>query len=388
MRAPGFLTRAWTWLNDTRRRQVVGGLVLAGLIVAVVLVVRGGVDLGDDGPGDDATTTTTAAATTAPPSTLPEPPPDGDLRFLPEGPTLAGPAAPLTGLPVPDGAVLARPALAVKIDNLDTAGESARPQTGLAFADIVVEEVVEGGITRFVALLHSTDSPEVGPVRSARTTDAHLLPAFGQPLFAFSGGNPGVLAAVADAPGLVDRGGEWAPAYVRVPERRAPHNLFLRPWEVWARGGGSPPPPFSWFRPQGTPSPVGEVVQGVELGFRGAAAAPVTWTWLPEHARWLRYQRGTVHVDGEGYAVGPRNVVVMVTEYRASPADPRSPEAVTVGSGEAIVLTDGRAVRGTWARPSVDSPLAFLDGDGRSVSLTAGRTWIELVHPGTAALVP
>lgn len=376
------MSRAWAWLNRTLLRQAVSGLVLAALVVAVVLVVRG---VGDDDGGPDGRAD--GGTTTAPSSSLPAPPDDG-LRFLPEDPSLDGPAAPLTGLPVADAAVLDRAAVAVKIDNLDVPGESARPQVGLAFADVVVEEVVEGGITRFVAVLHSTDSPEMGPVRSARTTDVHLLPVFGQPLFAYSGGNPGVLAAVASTPEIVDRGGEWAPAFVRVPDRRAPHNLFVRPWEVWARGGGSPPPTFAPFRAQGTASPVGEPVQGVNLGFTGSAAAPVSWTWVPGHDRWLRHQRDEVHVDGAGYAVGPRNVVVMVTDYVASPADPRSPEAVSVGSGEAIVLTDGRAVPGTWSRPSVDSPLSFLDETGEPVALTAGRTWIEMVRPGTATLVP
>lgn len=405
MTAPSAAARAWAWLHATAVRQAVAGLVLAALVVGAVVVLgpddagrertargpdaitEGADDEASIGGGETTAPPATGAATTVPPTTLPTVPPAAELQFLPEDTPANGTAAPLTGLPVPDGRVLGRAALAVKIDNLDLPGESARPQTGLAHADVVVEEVVEGGITRFLAVLHSTDAPEVGPVRSARTTDVHLLPAFGAPLFAYSGGNDGVLAAVRSAPGLVDRGGEWAPAYVRVGGRRAPHNLYLRGWELWNRGGGSAPPPLAPFRPQGTPSPVGDPVRGVNLGFTGASAVGVSWTWLPEQGRWLRHQRGTVHTDGAGWAIGPRNVVVMVTDYVASPADPRSPEGISVGSGEAVVLTDGRAVRGRWSRPSVEAPLTFLDGSGQPVSLTAGRTWIELVEPGTATLV-
>ncbi|HMJ78866.1 MAG TPA: DUF3048 domain-containing protein [Iamia sp.] len=399
MTAPAALTSAWAWINRTLLRQVVGGLGLAGLIVAAVVVVGGG-DPADEatGPGRSSTTTeatpgepTTAAApaaTSTLPPTTPPPPPAEQLEFLPEDQPDNGSVAPLTGLPVVDPAVLGRPALAVKIDNLDTPGESAVPQTGLAYADVVVEEVVEGGITRFVAVLHSTDAPEVGPVRSARTTDVHLLPILGRPLFAYSGGNPGVLQAVRESPSLVDRGGEWAPAYVRLGSRRPPHNLYLRPWEVFNRSeGGSPPPALGPFRPRGTGSPVGGPVQGLDLGFSGAAAAGVSWSWLPEHGRWVRHQRGRLHVDGGGYAIGPRNVVVIVTDYVASPADPRSPEGVTVGGGTAVVLTDGKAVEGRWERPSVDAPLTLLDGFGQPISLSAGRTWIELVRPGTATII-
>src|SRR5579864_2448143 len=84
--------------------------------------------------------------------------------------------APLTGLVVPHGsAFLTRAALAVKIENTP----DARPQSGLDNADIVVEEQVEGGITRFIAIFQSRDARVVGPVRSARPEDPDLLRQYG-----------------------------------------------------------------------------------------------------------------------------------------------------------------------------------------------------------------
>src|SRR3954447_25443220 len=103
-----------------------------------------------------------------------------DLSAL-AGPVTDPHAWPLTGVPV--DAVPSRPALAVKIEN----SIDARPQTGLNAADIVWEEVVEGGITRFVAVYHSTLPEEIGPVRSVRPMDpAVAAPLHG--LLAFSGG--------------------------------------------------------------------------------------------------------------------------------------------------------------------------------------------------------
>ena len=66
-----------------------------------------------------------------------------------------GPVAPLTGLRLADASAARRLALAVKIDNLDTVRESAVPQAGLQKADVVFEEIVEGNITRLVAVFHS-----------------------------------------------------------------------------------------------------------------------------------------------------------------------------------------------------------------------------------------
>src|SRR6202171_5533526 len=78
---------------------------------------------------------------------------------LPTTTTTQGPpVAPLTGLPDPTGQSLARPALSVKIEN----APEARPQTGLQNADVVYEQIVEYGITRFLAVYNSNLPPVVG----------------------------------------------------------------------------------------------------------------------------------------------------------------------------------------------------------------------------------
>ncbi|MGH8899949.1 MAG: DUF3048 domain-containing protein, partial [Egibacteraceae bacterium] len=151
-------------------------------------------------------------------------------------------SAPLTGLPVADPAVLARPVVAVKVDN----AAKARPQTGLDQADIVFEGLVEGGLTRFVALFHSVSPGTVGPVRSARDVDADLLPAFSSVL-GISGAAPGTEARLREAGLRVLSEGQAPPgAFFRTGERRSPHNLFTRPLELWRAGAGLPPAVPVW----------------------------------------------------------------------------------------------------------------------------------------------
>lgn len=99
--------------------------------------------------------------------------------------TTLAPFAPLTGLPLTDQARLGRPALVVKIEN----APASRPQSGLDAADVVYEEIVEGGITRFLAVFHSADAEPIGPVRSLRPSDPDIIAPFGG-LFAYSGGIP------------------------------------------------------------------------------------------------------------------------------------------------------------------------------------------------------
>ncbi|MGA0218911.1 MAG: DUF3048 domain-containing protein, partial [Ilumatobacteraceae bacterium] len=95
---------------------------------------------------------------------------------------------PLTGTPLESADEIPnRPALAVKMPN----NPQALPQTGLNEADVVFEEIINDGITRFAAVFHSQGSDPVGPIRSGRAQDVDILSNLNSPLFAWSGGNPG-----------------------------------------------------------------------------------------------------------------------------------------------------------------------------------------------------
>src|ERR1035441_5570083 len=76
------------------------------------------------------------------------------------------PTAPLTGLVDPSGTALQRPALTIKVENTP----QALPQWGIDKADVVYEEIVNGGITRLAAIFNSEAPAKVGPGRLALRT--------------------------------------------------------------------------------------------------------------------------------------------------------------------------------------------------------------------------
>ncbi|MGY6500592.1 MAG: DUF3048 domain-containing protein [Acidimicrobiales bacterium] len=285
----------------------------------------------------------------------------------------------LTGLTV--DRVETRPILVVKIDNVS----GARPQQGIDVADIVIEEKVESGLTRLAALFQSTGSDPVGPIRSARTSDVHLLANLGSPLFAYSGANAGVGASVFGST-LVDVGASTNNSlYYRESSRRAPHNLYSNTSRLWgAVGDGSPPRSLFTFRSDGDPIGAGaRAAQGVDVTYGSARAS---FTWDAGLGGWARSQDGRPHTVAGGAQIAPANVVVRFTDYVPSPADARSPEAVVTGSGELWVLTDGQVVVGRWEQPSLTAPTRWLDANGDPIRLTPGRTWILLPSPGDATL--
>jgi Protein of unknown function (DUF3048) C-terminal domain len=112
----------------------------------------------------------------------------------------------------------------------------------------------------------------------------------------------------------------------------------------------------------------------------------VGWIWDAAAAKWMRSEYGSEHLDTTGTQVSAENVIVQFCDYRTSPADPKSPEAQTVGYGEAILLSGGKVLRGTWERGDANAPAIFKDGDGKVMELTPGRTWIELAEAGKTAV--
>ncbi|HKN48711.1 MAG TPA: DUF3048 domain-containing protein, partial [Actinomycetota bacterium] len=301
----------------------------------------------------------------------------------------AAPVFPLTGMPVDDAGRAARPALVVKIEN----EQPARPQSGLQAADVVYEEIIEGGDTRFAAIFQSTDTDPVGPLRSVRPTDPFLVRPLGAGLFAYSGGTRKFVDLL-HATSMIDvgesaRGG----AYYRRGDKRAPHNLYSSTARLYGAGGGGgkPPPPLFAFVAPGQPfSPAGarptshlETVVGTQHIF---------YDWDPAAAGWRRAINGQPHVVEGGGQLVVTNVVVQFVSWVPSPGDfdpLHAPVFVAqlVGSGDAWFLAGGQATLGHWSKASAEAPIAYTGPDGQPIQFVPGRTWIELTQAGNTTIV-
>lgn len=328
---------------------------------ATTIGTSGTVPVSDAPPSTTETTAveTTAAASTTTSTTIP-----------------AEPVMPLTGLPIEDPALAARVALVVKID----AHPEARPQKGLNLADIVYEENVEQ-YTRFAAVFQTNAPDPVGPIRSGREQDVELLGSLNKPIFAWSGGNPGVSAVINASDFVVanvQSNARKASEQYRSTDRRAPHNLYAYGTGLFTlapEGAGPPPQQFHYL--QSGDNPAGDPSSGVELAMDGLK---VRWTFDETSATYLRFQNNKVHNDAALGQVSATNVVVLVVDYVQSTIDKKSPIAQTVGTGEVFAFTGGKVVHGTWTRGDRLNPFTLTGDDGKPILLTPGRTWVELAR--------
>ncbi|MGH2718679.1 MAG: DUF3048 domain-containing protein, partial [Actinomycetota bacterium] len=302
---------------------------------------------------------------------------------------------PLTGVPSGSSGVPNRPIYAVKVPN-DT--EQARGhQTGLDSADIVYEEPVEGGITRFIALFQCQNASRIEPVRSARFVDLDVLGQFGKVLFGHAGGINPVLAAVSTevkAGEIVDAnysGTPYANDYHRDGSLAEPDNLYTSTAEIYKTAGtsaGGAPSPLFTFLTSSSATVTAEAGAGpgstVQVPFDqpGSAYNP-TWTWNAATGTYLRSYNGTADKLTDGQQNSAANVVIMSvnvypSQYTEDATGAKENLVTTTGQGTAWVCRDDSCVKGSWSRANTTSPIQYTDSSGATIAFQPGETWVEL----------
>ena len=280
-----------------------------------------------------------------------------------------------------------RPVLALKVGN----SGNERPQAGLDRADVIYEELVEGGVTRFMALYSTNDAPRVGPVRSVRTVDHKIMQPLGG-LFAYSGGVPPVVDELRETPGVTDVGtNRVAAAYRRDSARKAPYNLYATTDALWSGRSGSAPAKalFDFLKTSDDASAGGDAsAKEVKFSFAGNGSE-MRYVYDTKAGVYKRFQGGSPHMvegTGGGMQLAFRNVLVQEVRVSRGATVDRSGTSTNdiamLGSGGAVLFRGGRAFRGTWSRPSVDAMTTFVDAAGEPFRFAPGETIVALKPRG------
>jgi hypothetical protein len=325
---------------------------IALIIATAVVVVAGGLGLAAviSGPESDPLATGSRAAGSSAPAPTPSPTTPSEK-----------PTDPLTG-----GKVSNQGVIAAKVENI----AAARPQVGLAQADITFIQEVEGAQTRLVAVYHSRFPKRLGPIRSARSTDVQLLPLFGKPGFVYSGANSSVRRKINNA-SIVP-----IPRTTRDSRRVAPHNVFVNLANIAKATKLAKATPIGWTfsetAPQGRTAKTVKVRVGHDTFDFGYTSGRYTVRW-----------NGSRYVDGDSGAITKAdNVVIMkVRNHPDGNRDVRGTPSVqsdTVGTGAVTIYRDGRQIEGRWQRTKASASLHFIDKSGKPIALKPGQTWVAL----------
>jgi hypothetical protein len=291
---------------------------------------------------------------------------------------------PLTGVPAPGGKIPQRPVLAVKVGN----DPAARPQSGLQDADVVYDTLAEGGITRYIAVYQCNTSTSIGPIRSVRWDDWHILQQFGRADLAFVHGITPDVSTVQSLSWVCDLDAFAHPnLYQQNPARYAPESTYTSTAALWSGcpKGPAPPSPFTFSK---RAVAVGSVpVSSVNIDYN-FDEANILWQWSRSHHAFMHnfedFGTVTPDVSPAGVQLHATNVVIEVVQiqygpYAETPGSTGDVESITEGSGKAFVLRGGRVQIGTWVRPSWSNLTKLVSANGKPMALSPGNTWVEIV---------
>jgi hypothetical protein len=297
-------------------------------------------------------------------------------------PPAATELAPLRGTSVAVGS-LAHASIAAKIDN----HADARPQVGLEHTDLLFEELVEGGLTRYVAVWQS-DIPELlGPVRSIRPMDPNIISPLGG-IVCYSGGQERFVSLMRNTPvyNAIHGQADTASTFFRTTTKKAPHNVLVKARELLAQHASiaAPAQQFAYSLDVPSATATKDGAPTAALDYRFSALVSGSWTYDASKLLFLRNQGGKADLDTAGAQLSATNVVVIRVSVTN---DFNVPRTEMIGSGEAWVSSGGGTVHASWSKGSRAAPIHLVDAQGVTIRLAPGNTWIELVPTAGAVQI-
>jgi hypothetical protein len=338
-------------------------------------------------------TATATATKPATPTVTPEP--------VPYGPSFPENVNPLTGLIASDTALLERRPMSIKIQMFPRSG---RPPWGISKADIVYDYLQNDGLTRLNAIYYGTDAELVGPVRSGRLLDGHIVQMY-KAVFAFGGAAQPVMNSYyySDfSDRLIMEGANHCPPMCRIDPNGYNYlvvsdtvKLSEYATSLGIENGRQNLDGMQFF----TQAPEGGEA-GEQVFTRYSISAYSRWDYDPASGRYLRFQ-DTQEDSGSGEAFAPLldrstneqvtadNVVVLFAVHNTNP--PYSPKVIDIqlsGQGKAYAFRDGQAYEVLWNRPTPDAVLNLTFPDGSPYYYKPGTTWYQVVGQSTLPANP
>lgn len=294
------------------------------------------------------------------------------------GEAFEDPKCPLNGEETNNEELLDRPAVAVKVENTSV----AYPLSGLEEAEIVYEEQVEGGLTRFLAIYHCGDSAKVGPIRSSREVDPTIMSPYTS-ILAAAGGNPGVRANLEEFDITLIDENTAGDAMERVARTgiSSEHTLYgdTKALRKLGQKKFKDAPSGDIFEFGDAPDG-GKKTKTVDISF-GSSSMAFEW----KEGAWFRSDGGEPLIMENGDQLSFDNVIIeehtvnLSTEFADVLGTPSPVIADVTGQGDAYLFRDGRMYAGVWIRESEDDPVRFETKGGDTLVLKAGNTMIELL---------
>ncbi len=291
--------------------------------------------------------------------------------------------------------------VAVMINNIS----QSLPQYGISDADLMFETLVEGGITRMMAVYGDyTKIPDVCSIRSCR----YYYPILAEGLDALyiHCGYDKTIALDTLQRLNIDRfdgnnGNELL--FERDPERlqtyALEHTMMLKGENVPKAmeeakmrtdlKDGKNTPIFRFNEEGKVVKPDGGKTECTTVDFRFSddAAEPYfsTFTYDSKNQVYLKQHNGNPHMDSAtGKQLSYTNVFVLETDLSVRDAKGRMNVDWTGGTG--YYISGGACQKIKWSKPTEEDGITITDTDGKQISVNTGKSYLGIIQTGNAKL--
>lgn len=269
----------------------------------------------------------------------------------------------------------------------------ARPQSGLADADVVYEMLAEGDVTRLLALFQSEIPESIGPIRSARSYFIDI--AQGLDAFYIAHGYSPEAKSMLERKVVDNINGMFYDGtfFKRSSERKAPHNSYISGENVLA---GAEKVGASLLYQKKVSYPFYDAEDSVKMGiaanevtvkYNNSGSFNSQYVYDAETNRYARYSANVETVDySTNEAVELANVLFFEMPHRIIDNVGRRDITIT-GEGNAYIAQAGMIREVKWK--NIDGMLVAVEEDGSEAKLVPGKTWVHFVptSPGLTASV-
>lgn len=275
------------------------------------------------------------------------------------------------------------PSIGVMVENLSP----ARPQSGLSDADIIYETLVEGGITRFLALFQSKEAAVVGPVRSARTYFAEIVSEYNAWYSHVGGSADSLLFIRKNKLNDLDQFFHYKP-YWRDPQRMKrglEHSMYVDTNALRKFVKGFLPDslrPWKFKTEEKPPKPL-EQKQIIEINF-SKPSFKVRWIYDPATNSYLRYLGGIPHKDAQhDELLIAKNILIQYVKIAPASDPAQAAKGVLniqlIGKGYGMLFRDGKNFPLAWRKTKSGERTLYFDENEEEITFNPGVIWVELV---------